>query len=141
MMARSLSPDGLPPMTNGRRAFLQAAGIAPAVAVTGLASAAPRAATVTGELRRSHFAPLAGESFEFSRDVFGSVQARLSRVEALPGTKDGERSFRLLFEAQGEGRLAQDTWRATHPSLGTVMLFVSPNDAGGLVAEAVFNRA
>lgn len=128
-------------MKNGRRAFLQAAGIAPAAAVTGLAAASPRVASVTGELRRSHFSPLAGERFEFEQDVFAKVGARLAGATPLPGAADGERSFRLLFEAQAGQKLAQGSWRVTHPALGTVVMFVSPNDADGRVAEAIFNRA
>ena len=128
-------------MKNGRRTFLQAAGIAPAAAVAGLASAAPRAATPTGELRRSDFAPLAGERFEFEQDIFDKVGAKLASATPLERTADGNRSFRLLFEADAGRRLAQGTWRVTHPALGTVVMFVSPNDAEGRLAEAIFNRA
>ena len=128
-------------MKTGRRAFLQAAGFAPAVAVTGLAAAAPRAAGVNGELRRSHFTPLAGERFEFEQEVFEKVGAKLASATPLARAADGERSFRLLFEAEAGKRLAQGSWRVTHPALGTVVMFVSPNDAEGQVAEAIFNRA
>jgi hypothetical protein len=128
-------------MKNSRRAFLQAAGFAPAVAVTGFAAAAPRAAGDAGELRRSHFAPLAGERFEFEQDVFDKVGAKLASATPLVHATDGERSFRLLFEAETGKRLAEGSWRVTHPALGTVVMFVSPNDAEGRVAEAIFNRA
>jgi hypothetical protein len=127
-------------MKNGRREFLRAAGLAPAAAVTGLAATAAHAAPVVGELRRSHFAPLAGERFEFEQDVFEKVGARLAHVAPLPRAADGERSFRLLFEAEDGKRLAQGSWRVTHPALGTQVVFLSPNDAEGRVAEAVFNR-
>lgn len=128
-------------MKNGRRAFLQAAGIAPAAAVAGFAAAAPRAATPKGELRRSDFAPFAGERFEFAQDMFDKVGAKLASAAPLGRTADGERSFRLLFEADAGKRLAQGTWRVSHPALGTVVMFVSPNDAEGRLAEAIFNRA
>jgi hypothetical protein len=128
-------------MKNGRRAFLQAAGFAPAAAITGLAATTAHASSVQGELRRSHFAPLAGERFEFEQEVFDKVGATLASATPLARAADGERSFRLLFEADAGKHLAQGSWRVTHPALGTVVMFVSPNDAEGRVAEAIFNRA
>lgn len=128
-------------MKNGRRAFLQAASVAPAAAVTGLAATAVRAAPAGGELRRSHFAPLAGERFEFEQDVFEKVGARLASATPLPRAPDGDRSFRLLFEVEEGQRLAQGSWRVTHPALGPQVVFLSPNDAEGRVVEAIFNRA
>ena len=127
-------------MKNGRRAFLQAAGIAPAAAVAGFATAAPRSLSPSGELRRSHFAPLSGERFEFGQEIFDKVEATLVSATPLERAADGDRSFRLVFEAEAGKRLAQGSWRVTHPALGTVAIFVSPNDAEGRFAEAVFNR-
>lgn len=126
-------------MTTNRRAFLQAAGLAPAAAFTGAAAAAAPAA-VTGELKRSHFAPLTGQRFEFEREVMSAIAATLTEASPLAGAADGERSFRLLFEAQAGQRLEEGSWRVTHPALGSVVVFVSPNDAQGRIAEAIFNR-
>ena len=125
-------------MKNSRRAFLQAAGIAPAAALAGVASA--KQPLVAGELCRSHFAPLRGETFAFEQEVFGKVTAKLSAVEPLANAKDGERSFRLEFEAEPGQQLTQGSWRVTHAALGTVVVFVTPNDADGRLAEAIFNR-
>ncbi len=128
-------------MKQGRRAFLQAAGIAPAAAaVTGLAATGVLAAPAPGEMRRSHFSALAGERFEVELGVFEKVGAKLASVTPLPRAADGERSFRLLFEAEPGKHIAQGSWRVTHPAIGTRVMFLSPNDAEGRVAEAVFNR-
>ncbi len=127
-------------MKQGRRAFLQAAGIAPAAAVTGLAATAASAAVVSGELRRAHFEPLVGERFAFEPDVFTRIGARLVSATPLAKAADGERSFRLLFDVDEGGSLGQGSWRVTHPALGTQVLSVSPNDADGRVVEAIFNR-
>ena len=95
-----------------------------------------------GELRRSHFAPLAGERFEFEQDVFAKVGARLASRRAA---RARPRRRALLPPRSSRPRrgssLAQGSWRVTHPALGTQVMFVSPNDAEGRVAEAIFNRA
>jgi hypothetical protein len=125
-------------MKSSRRAFLKSAGFAPAVAVTGLSTAAT--VPVAGELRREHFEPLEGERFVFEQDVFEKVAATLHAAAPLEEARDGDRSFRLVFEAEPGKRLAQGSYRVTHAAIGTVVMFVSPNDAEGRVSEAVFNR-
>jgi hypothetical protein len=124
-------------MMSSRRAFLKSAGFAPAVAVTGLSAAA---APFAGELCRAHFEPLAGERFVFEQDVFEKVAATLRAAVPLEEARDGNRCFRLVFEAEPCKRLAQGSYRVTHAAIGTVVMFVSPNDAEGRLSEAVFNR-
>lgn len=131
-------------MSADRRTFLQFATLAPTVAVAGLA--APREAradTAAAGLTCSAFEPCVGEAFTFSREVFGSVTARLASVRAHPGcTSRAQREgcFSLDFDVQGEGALPQDSYRVQHARLGTFILFVSPRGAGERRAEAVFNR-
>jgi hypothetical protein len=130
------------PMKIDRRAFLRAAGIAPAAAATGLYAQSAVAASVPAgsELLRTHFAPLSGQTFTFEQEVFDQIDVTLVEAVPLECAADGERCFRLLFEAQPGKKIAQGTYRVTHPRIGTVAIFVSPNDAKGRIAEAVFNR-
>lgn len=123
-------------MKTGRRAFLQAAGTVSAVAAVAVKPLGVLAAGHT-ELRRSHFAPLVGQQFSVAQAPAGLT---LLALHALPHTGEIERSFRIVFEVQGEGRLAQDTWQISHPALGSHAVFLSPNDAQGRLVEAVFNR-
>lgn len=122
-------------MKTGRRAFLQAAGTVSAVAAVAVK---PLGTLAVGhaELRRSHFAPLVGQQFAVAQAPAGLT---LLALHALPHSGEIERSFRVVFEVQGE-RLAQDTWQISHPALGSHDVFLSPNDAQGRLVEAVFNR-
>lgn len=124
-------------MDGRRRTFLQWAAIAPAVPVA--ATAAASSPSLPEQWQRRHFAPLQGERFTFELNALESVGATLVRVEALESASDPESSFRLLFSCE-QGSLPQETLFATHATLGRFPLFVSPNDAAGREAEAVFNR-
>ncbi|APV51542.1 hypothetical protein BWI17_18710 [Betaproteobacteria bacterium GR16-43] len=131
-------------MGSNRRAFLQFAGIAPAAAATaalastGVAHAATAAPLVT----RSSFLPCVGEEFRFESGPFEAKPAKLARIAPLEqgGRKiESEGHFRLEFEPLTPGAIPQETYKVTHPRLGQLVLFVSPNDAQGRIVEAVFN--
>jgi len=86
-----------------------------------------------------HFARLQGETFHFGLNSAQS-SAVLQCAEPLPGARDGEQSFRLVFAPAQPHSLTQGTWDVSHPVLGSHAIFVSPNDARGTEIEAVFNR-
>lgn len=72
---------------------------------------------------------------------YGMVEVSLLEVNDLPGSRGGE-SFSLLFRG-GSRQIRQNTYRMTHPSLGTFALFLVPtgpdrNGAQGYLAT--FNR-
>lgn len=104
------------------------------------AVAQPLAALAEGpgeqELRRSHFVPLLGQGFAVAQ---AQSTLTLQSLHALPHSQEMDRSFRAVFAVRGDG-LAQDTWQISHPVLGSHAVFLSPNDAGGRLVEAVFNR-
>ena len=128
-------------MKSGRRTFLQLASIAPTSLVAGVGAAPARASGAA--LTRSSFAPLVGEDFAFEKSALETTNARLVGVEDLEGMipgQDREGAFRLLFRSAAGQALAQETFSVSHPRLGRFALFVSPNDAEGRVAEAIFNR-
>ncbi|MBL0141433.1 MAG: hypothetical protein IPP91_05060 [Betaproteobacteria bacterium] len=130
-------------MASNRRAFLQFAGLAPAAAAAGLVSTATARAASSGQLTRSTFLPCVGDEFLFEGGPFEAMPAKLVRIEGLAqggATLDGEGTFRLLFEPEAKGAIAQESYRVSHARLGRFTLFVSPNDAEGRVVEAVFNR-
>jgi len=132
-------------MSSNRRAFLQFAGLAPAAAATAaLASpAATHAAAGEALVNRSSFVPCVGDEFHFELGPYTTKPAKLARIAPLEqgGKKiETEGNFRLEFEPLSAGTIPQDTYTVTHPRLGRMVLFVSPNDAQGRVVEAVFNR-
>jgi len=131
-------------MASNRRAFLQFAGLAPAAAATAgfAATGATPQATEAG-MNRSSFLACVGEEFQFASGPFESKPARLARVAPLDqdgGKIESEGNFRLEFEPLTPGTIAQDTYTVKHARLGSMVIFVSPNDAEGRVVEAVFNR-
>ena len=134
-------------MKIGRRTLLlQLAGLAPAVAIAGVASegrATVAPVTSLAAMTRSTFLPLVGETFTFEIDALRSVAVRLASVKtpAKPDPAcDAEGTFTLHFETLGDATLAQQTHSVSHPQLGRFALFVSPNDATGRLVEAVFTR-
>jgi hypothetical protein len=129
-------------MESNRRKFLQMAGIAPAAAVTGTLAASPPPVSGAVALTREAFARCKGQDFRFSVDPLEPVDAKLVEVEPLPNPRtrtDDARSFRLVFEAAPGKALDQASYRVDHPQFGNFVLFISPNDAEGHVAEAIFN--
>lgn len=132
-------------MNPQRRTLLKAASLAPAAASTGLAHAGTslrlqQKTHAPETLLRSHFAPLEGQTFAFSKAGGIRATAVLQLASPLPGSDDGDASFRLMFQATERQPLQQDTWEMYHPALGTHAIFVSPNDVEGCEVEAVFNR-
>jgi Domain of unknown function (DUF6916) len=131
-------------MAADRRRFLQMAGVVPATAVAGVGAASrPGAEAPASSLTLSQFRRCLGERFSFEKAVFGTVAARLSAVDAHPGSHtpmQREGRFSLRFETSGEGTLEQASYRVHHERLGDFVLFVSPKDAQGRTVEAVFNR-
>jgi hypothetical protein len=130
-------------MRSNRRAFLQMAGLAPAVAA-GVAAPAIAAAPREGtDLGRSAFAACLGDEFSFEQGPFSQCVARLSRVAPLAADStaaEAEHRFSLLFELPEGAGLPQETYRVSHPRLGRMVMFVSPKNREGRVLEAVFNR-
>lgn len=132
-------------MKSGRRTFLQFASIAPTTLVAGVAGAAAAAPFQASgaALSRSSFTPLVGQDFAFEKSALETANVRLVGVEDLEGMlpgQDREGAFRLVFRGAEGQALGQQTFSVSHPRLGRFALFVSPKDAEGRVAEAIFNR-
>ena len=122
-------------MTPTRRRLLKAASLAPALSVpmSTLAAQSPR------ELRRRDFTPLVSNEFSAGQGPGRASTLVLKAATPLSADQDGDRCFRLTFEAP-QGGVEQGLWTLSHPSLGKHALFLSPNDAQGRAVEAVFNR-
>jgi hypothetical protein len=122
-----------------RAQFLIRAGVAAiaAAAPPALTATRARAATVLG---RSYFAPHVGGVF-YVATPGGRVSVRLVSIDDVPGAKNAERSFSLVFRGRA-GAFTQGTYSVAGGKAGRLQLFLVPvGKTSGLQRyEAVFNR-
>ena len=84
------------------------------------------------------FAPLQGSGFGLQHG-YDTLELQLEQVRALSGGFNRQ-GFALLFRGPREPVLPQETYPITHPSLGTLEIFIVPVglEAGGALYEAIF---
>lgn len=122
-----------------RRGVLRAGLI---TAVAGVAGALPSATAfgaTTTLLRRSRFAPYAGQIFAMTHGS-RTYQVRLTKVGDVAGApKNDDRRFRLVFQAVRGVRPHEGIYTFAHPQAGKAQLFVTPiGKVAGVYEATIF---
>jgi hypothetical protein len=97
------------------------------------------AAARLGELTPGDFEPHSGQGFQLAA-ASGGLELTLVEVKRLGTALRPGGAFSLLFVAPAGPFLPQDTYRLTHPKLGTLDVFLVPigPTQGGNGYQAVF---
>jgi hypothetical protein len=109
----------------------------------GLAALGPGQAA--DRLSHAAFAAQVGTTFRFRSPIGERTDMELVEATVIPVTsREHARHvrrtpFAALFRAEADGELPQDTYRVTHPAMGTFDLLVVPVGPGGGQYEAVFS--
>jgi hypothetical protein len=112
------------------RAELLRCGVAVALGAGLPTSAAAPASAAAGRgaraLTRSRFAPYVGSAFFIRRPQGGHERVELVEIGDLPGVRDSELAFSLVFHGRRRGAVGQGTVTFSHEALGTLELFQVP---------------